>query len=120
MKRWNRKQEVVLTDEPTQEVAVIVDCPRAVPVQVVTRSGQPALETKVEYEFSLPDRGGNMTTEAVDADGWTQIPCVPLGTTLRIQAQDEAEGAARLVYVVTPQNEPAILRLEALEKAFGS
>ncbi len=114
-----RVQEVILTEELIQEVPIVVDCPPSVRVQVLTAAGGPASEAEVTYSFSIPGRGGDFTADPLDSEGWTRIPCAPLGTDLLIEAKAAGPSSASLRYLVSVRNDPAILRLETHQKVQG-
>lgn len=115
-----RVQEVVLTEEPIQEVPIVVDCPPSVRVQVLTAAGEPAAAAEVTYRFSIPGRGGGFTADPLDSGGWTRIPCAPYGTELLIEVKAAAgPSSARLSYSVSVRNDPAILQLQAYKKVQG-
>lgn len=107
-----RSRIVAISNEPLQEVVIIVECNPGIVLRLVDEAGAPMAGLEPVYGFELPGIGAQRTLEPTDADGRTRLPCITPGTIISLEVNDvehgcvkashEVSGAAELVELEVP------------------
>ena len=111
-----------LSDEPLQEVPLVVDCAPVFEVVVESAEGEPLPEVEIDLEFSVRRANGGLggrRTLITGADGRATLRCVPRQARFELEVADPRFGHAKGAVPDDWPDGPVVVRLEPITRLDG-